>query len=111
MFNYKLPIKMFRQQNGLYDPKKVPLSIGWSQVTKFKTDISKKYVICNYKCYYLNETQNKNITDSDHIDTEKQTILEELIKAAFSKNACDKKLATYISYLKHVKNLFTLETM
>ena len=30
MFNYILPIKMFRQQNGLVDPKEVPLSIGRS---------------------------------------------------------------------------------
>ena len=32
---------MFWQQYGLVDPKEVPLSIGWSKVTKFKTDIKK----------------------------------------------------------------------
>ena len=37
MFNYILPLKMFRQQNGLVDPKEVPLSIGQSEVTKIKT--------------------------------------------------------------------------
>ena len=41
MFNYILPIKMFQQQNGLVDPKEVPLVIGLSFVTKLKTDIKK----------------------------------------------------------------------
>ena len=34
-----LPLKMFRQQNGLVDPTEVPLPIGLSWVTKIKTDI------------------------------------------------------------------------
>ena len=34
-----LPLKMFRQQNVLIDPTEVPLPIGVSWVTKFKTDI------------------------------------------------------------------------
>ena len=33
---------MFLQQNGLVDPKEVPLPIGLSWVTRLKTDIKKK---------------------------------------------------------------------
>ena len=33
---------MFLQQNGLVDPKEVPLPIGLSWVTRLKTDINKK---------------------------------------------------------------------
>jgi hypothetical protein len=39
---YILPLKMFRQQNGLVDPKEVPPPIGLSWVTRMKTDIIKK---------------------------------------------------------------------
>ena len=34
---------MFRQQNGLVDPKEGHFSIGRSKVTKIKTDIKKNF--------------------------------------------------------------------
>ena len=39
MLTYILPLKMFREQNGLVDPMEVPLPIGLSWVLRIKTDI------------------------------------------------------------------------
>ena len=46
-----LPLKMFRQQNGLVDPMEVPLPIDLSWEMKFKTNIKSMIIFFDQKSW------------------------------------------------------------